>query len=46
MLLLIILAVGSTIAAVVGLGFVAMTATLAAMSDSFSDGPGLPTVLG
>jgi hypothetical protein len=46
MLLLIIVAVGSTFAAVVGLGFLAMTATLAAMSDSFSDEPGLPSVLG
>lgn len=46
MLLLIIVAVGSTFAVVVGLGFLAMTATLAAVSDAFSDESGLPSVLG
>jgi hypothetical protein len=46
MLLLIIVAVGSTFATVIGLGFLSMTATLAAMSDSFSDDSGLPSVLG
>jgi hypothetical protein len=44
MLLLIILAVGSTFAVVIGLGFLAMTATLAATTDPFSDESGLPTV--
>ena len=44
MLLLIIVAVGSTFAVVIGLGFLAMTATLAAMSSPFSDESGLPTV--
>jgi hypothetical protein len=44
MLLWIIVAVGSTIALVVGFGFLAMTATLSAMCDPFSDESALPTV--
>ncbi len=44
MLMWIIVAVGSTFALVVGFGFFAMTATLAAMPDPFSLESALPTV--
>lgn len=44
MLLLIIVAVGSAFVVAIGLGFLAMTATLAGMSDPFSEESALPTV--